>query len=261
MLEWTDLHRQYVELVEVKLDTFCQENNANVEEMFKEISEASDNAGISEFLPQIILNTEYHYFSRQMKAMAEKADDRRRSMKASLVVPSKKDAVGFNLSGVYHKSPDDPMTPEMWEKFLQAVKCPWVFRKLITKSAMNIKEVFITHTETQMIFKYKMKFFGTREMVYNLDGESRDVENVWKVTYPQRAFNNNEKERVIVKVEPHPALGKGGFTEHNFHHVKKNGVTTLVWGQALTDPSQKLEFSSEMWFQMNEGDDEGAGHK
>ena len=261
MLEWTDLHRQYVELVETKLDGFCQDNGANVEEMFKEISEASDNAGISEFLPQIILNTEYHHFSKQMKAMAEKDDDRRRSMAAAQVLPSKKDGIGFNLSGVYHKSPDDPMTNADWDRFLQAVKCPWVFRKLITKSAMNIKDVFITHNENQMIFKYKMKFFGTREMIYNLDGKSRDVENVWKVMYPQCAFNENDRERVVVKVDPHPSLGKGGYTEHNFHLKKKDGVTTLVWGQALVDPSQNLDFESEMWFQMNDDDDEGAGHK
>jgi hypothetical protein len=87
---------------------------------------------------------------------------------------------GVNISGVYHIRSDTMLDQKTWDDFLQACKCPWVFRKLIVKASANIQDVFVSQDDEKMVFKYKMNLFGSREVVYLLDGKQREIENPWK---------------------------------------------------------------------------------
>ena len=166
------------------MEVFCEEKGVGVEELFKEISEAVDDPSLAEFLPQVLNNTEYIHFATQMKWEGEKEHDRDAALEA--IDDGKRE--GVNISGVYRTDIRKPLNQGRMDEFLKVVGCPWFYRKLMIKAAANITDVFITHTEEVMKFKYKMSFFGTREIVYLLDGKRRDVKNLWKVECPQTAW-------------------------------------------------------------------------
>ena len=112
-LEWTSLHGQYVGLVERRMEEYCQEQGASTETLFKELSELTDNTVVSEFLPQVLMNTDYVHFASQMKLVAN--NDRAKDRALSAMDEKK----GFNLSGVYQSNPDFKLDKEKWGRFLE----------------------------------------------------------------------------------------------------------------------------------------------
>jgi hypothetical protein len=75
-----------------------------------------------------------------------------------------------------------------------------------------------------------MPLFGTRSTKYILDDQVRDVMNVWNHARPQRARCDEQKERVVVTIDPHPSL-KDGFSRHSFFFKDVDGERVLVWEQ------------------------------
>ena len=179
-----------------------------------------------------MLNCEYSYFAKQMKYQAESEDFRAAAAAASPSPSSSSSSssTSLNISGVYKSSSNNPFDERKWDLFLATIKCPWVFRKLIVASSANIRDVFITQDADVMIFKYKVKFFGTRELIYRLDGKKRDILNLWKVQVTQEAFIDEKRGVVCVLIKPHPALLPDGYTEHTFYNrVNAKGEKELVW--------------------------------
>ncbi len=88
-------------------------------------------------------------------------------------------------------------------------------------------------------------------MVYELDGKTREVLNLWKVPVPQRAFIDAGKQAVRVEIKPHPALLPNGWTEHSFTtRVNSKGQKELVWDQYLNN-MKGLEINSQQVFVQN----------
>ena len=254
-LEWTDLHQRYVAIIEDKMDSFCKDNGLKPELVFEEVSRIVDDSGLAEFLPQVMLNCEYSYFAKQMKYQAEAEDNRVSAAAASHRRASTMNC-SINISGVYENSSDNPFQPKVWDEFLKTVGCPWVFRKLIVTSSSNIKDIFIYQDANTMIFKYKVKFFGIREIRYELDGKAREVLNLWKVPLPQRAFIDDKRKVICVEVKPHPALLPNGWAEHTFStRTNSKGEKELVWNQYLNN-EKGLEITSQQVF-VQRGDGQG----
>ena len=243
-LEFTKLHEEYIGVMEGLMENYCRDEGLSIEELFKAVAEVVDDSGVAEFLPQVLLNTEYMHFARQMKSAAEIDEDREKAMEAGT---SGGRGRHMNLSGVYKRSPKYKFDSKGFDMFLSSVGCPWVFRKLMIKSASNITDVFLTHADGELNFKYKMSFFGSRETVYLLDGVKRDVLNLWNVPRPQTCFE--EDDGVTIVIRPHPALGEGGFTEHKFtKEVDEEGDSILRWTQSLRDPSKDLSLDCQFVF-------------
>ncbi|GMI20878.1 hypothetical protein TeGR_g8242 [Tetraparma gracilis] len=241
-LEWTDLHRQYVEIVEERMEKFCADEGATTESLFEQLSMVTDDSVVSEFLPQVLMNTEYKNFAAQMKFAAEHQDNKEEAVTAA------EEGGKFNLSGVYRSRNDlFKVDKDAFDKYLTITKCPWVFKKLFIKTVGTISDVFITMNEDTMEFKYKMPLFGTRSTKYILDDQVRDVMNVWNHARPQRARCDEQKERVVVTIDPHPSL-KDGFSRHSFFFKDVDGERVLVWEQYIEDKEAGFKQASEMRF-------------
>ncbi|GMI07598.1 hypothetical protein TrVE_jg3202 [Triparma verrucosa] len=242
-LEWTDTFNRYVELIEGKMEEFCEEHGSTAEQLFKEISEVNDDPLVSGFLPQVLMNCEYTHFLKQMKEVAESEENKDQAVEAAAKLQEDEK----NISGVYKSTGDFNETNFLL--FLKHTKCPWVLRKLFCKTAKNIDNVFCVQDETRMTFKYKMKFFGSKSEIYILDNRSRPKKNIWNVEANQRAFRDPDTRTIHVILDDHPALGPGGQTEHLFYNeIDADGNRTLVWDQILKDPSNEVEVNSSMSF-------------
>ena len=109
-LEWTALHRDYLELVESKLGVFCEEHGTTPEDMFAKIEEVAQSS-FAEFVPQFITNTDYVYFATQMNAIADEKASTEKAVQAS------NDNSEFNLSGVW--KPDGNTDTSQIKKFVK----------------------------------------------------------------------------------------------------------------------------------------------
>jgi hypothetical protein len=114
-LRWTDLHRRYVELVEGKMEGFLVDSDVPPEELMELLSQASDDERVAEFLPQVILNTEYLRFASQMKVLADEARERADAEEAG------EDAKAGNVSGVYKIDKTNPFDKKRFGEYVGGV--------------------------------------------------------------------------------------------------------------------------------------------
>ena len=85
-----------------------------------------------------------------------------------------------------------------------------------------------------------MKFFGIKEFSYNLNNETVEILNPWKVKLNQRAYIDKDRSSVVVTTIPHPSLETGGYVEHTFRQEEsRDGRKLMVWSQNLYDPKSK----------------------
>ena len=157
-LDWTDLHKEYLSMVETKLDNFCERSGGcTPEELFIEIQTIAADKDLGEFLPQVILNTEYWHFAAQMKFAAENDEHREEAAVVAQEPEGQGDhRAGMNLSGVYRASPDHPLDTDNWSMFLEGINVPWVFRKVAVRAMQQIQDVYVTQTDDKMIFKVRV---------------------------------------------------------------------------------------------------------
>ena len=246
-LEWTATHREYLEVVESKLEEFCAEKGTSPEDVFAKIEEASQSS-LAEFLPQFITNTDYVYFATQMNALADEAQ----SKDDALAAAQDDNELGFNLSGVW--VPQENVDVDKVKKFVKFNNVPWMFRRLFVMAQRQVKQVVIQHTEAQMQFKYRIKFFGNRVQRIPLNNITTTRKNLWRVKVSVRGWNDTDTDppHVRMRSSGQSYFPEGSFSEHSFHI--ENGSSdgrpeddVLVWTRHihrtdLGDMSIELKF-------------------
>jgi len=179
-LEWTDLHREYVEMIETEMESFCKEHDTTGEEVFAIIDrinsgviDEDDDNGVStleeDFIPQVIKLCDYLMFLEAMKAAALINTNNRIALEEAR--RAQDEGSEFNLSGCYVPRSDLIDTTQVTEYYV-FTKCPWYFRKLFVAATHNIKDLTIQHEAEKFTILYTMPFFGTKRKV-RLEEERR----------------------------------------------------------------------------------------
>jgi hypothetical protein len=161
---------------------------------------------------------------------------------------------GTNLSGVYYLDPDRPFDKKGFGEYVSYIGAPWVFRKLISTTAAQIRDVIVTHTDTHLTITHHMRFFGTKINNVALDGVVRESTTPWRVQLHQFAEFDEGRQACVVttgtKDNPHPALGEGGKVEHVFLNKEphEDGRRRFSWQQHVFMPTKDLHHVAEMEF-------------
>ncbi len=227
-LEWTALHKEYLDLLEKKLEDFCEEKGITPEDIFAKIEDASQSS-YAEFLPQFITNTDYTYFAAQMNALADESQSKQIALDAA---HDESRSIGFNLSGVW-KPQGNADTGEL-KKFVKFNNVPWMFRRLFVAAQRQVKQVTIHHMDTHLEFKYRIKFFGNRVQRIPLDNIPSVRKNLWRVKVKVRGWNDIESEppHVRMRTSGQSYFPEGSYSEHSFHIENDGGDRdddVLVW--------------------------------
>ena len=133
-LEWSDVHRRFLEMFEEELERFCEERGASERELAAAIDDVMDKrqAHLHDMLPVFLLTTEYAYFVRNMHDTAKMLKMKREANRSG---------GDRSLTGVYTYQPPPK---KAHEAFLKARSVPWAIRKLVI-NATRKTEVVVTH--------------------------------------------------------------------------------------------------------------------
>lgn len=183
-LEFTEIHREYVALIERQLEAFCKAEDVAGRDVFRVLADvAADPTLDRDFVPAVVRNSEYEFFFANMKAQAELAASRRDAENAA----SDNRGRSENLSGVwtfdtarYDRGAAD--------RQLAKAGCPWAFRKIFVNANKNLKDAYVTQDRDALTVKYKLPFFGTTAQTHRLDGETHDMLNAWRQPRFSRAW-------------------------------------------------------------------------
>ena len=95
-LGWTLLHAEYVDLIELHLESFCKEHGSSTSDVFDRIRAVNEASDLHEdFVPQVIRMCDYGFFASNMKEAADAKENLR--LAATLAQGSS----STNLSGCY----------------------------------------------------------------------------------------------------------------------------------------------------------------
>ena len=224
LLSWTALHRDWLELVERRLEGFCKEHDTSAEAVFKLVSDTNDDPSIEgALLPMVFQNVEYKYFFENMRAAAEAKTIKQAALDAG------ERAGAVNLSGVFDVVRERTDPAELSE-FLRRAKTPWMIRKVFEKAAMTITDVYVVHTERSLTFTYKMAFIGANEISFLLDGKEHMVLDLFRQECPTTGEMRGNK--AIRTTTGSPAMPPGSYSEQTFGMERLDGEDLLVWTQS-----------------------------
>ncbi|GMH81079.1 hypothetical protein TrST_g8660 [Triparma strigata] len=236
-LEWTDLHRQYVEMIELHLESFCKEHETTAETMFQLLSDVNSDSSLDQdFVPQVIKLCEYSFFFQNMKEAAD-------IMAAKREANTLKSEGEFNLSGCYQLCTDLLNVTEV-EKYYEFTGCPWYFRKIIVAASKRLSDVVVLHEpEEKLIFKYSLQFFGRKSKEYVLDDKLVESENMWGKVIQTKCFQDNASSKVRIQAVK-PSYAPDGFNENTFEWEEVDGERLMVWKRRIyenMDDKEPLE--------------------
>jgi len=183
-LEYTDVHRDYVDLIENQLEAFCKERDVVARDVFRALGDVASDPSIDrDFVPSVVRNAEYEFFFSNMKAYAELSASKRAAEDAA------EDARGksYNLSGVW-KFDNARYDKRAADRQLAKAGCPWAFRKILVNANTNLTDAFVTQDRDALTVKYKLPFFGTNAQTHALDGERHDMLNAWRQARVSRSW-------------------------------------------------------------------------
>ena len=242
-LSWTQLHRDFLEIVERRLEAFCKEHDTSAEAVFKLIAETTADPSIEdEILPGILLNVEYRYFFENMKKTAEAGQIKRAALEAG------DRAAPDNLSGVY-QGVKEKTDPAALAEFLRASKVPWAFRKIFENAANTISDVCIVHTPDELVFNYRLNFFGTRSVKLPLDGKEHAIDDLLK--RPIKTTGEMRGNQAVIRRSGQRNMPPGSYSVQTFHLERVDGEELLVWTQTK-HPAGDAPFSMTYYFRRQE---------
>jgi hypothetical protein len=73
-ISWSNLHREYCEAIDGKLEAFCEENGTTAAKLFEALEEAMENEEVADALPGFVKLTSYEHFCSQMESHATAED-------------------------------------------------------------------------------------------------------------------------------------------------------------------------------------------
>jgi len=219
---------RFVELIEVHLESFCKEHDTTAEEVFTSISEVKSSKTVSQdFVPQVINMCEYPFFFENMVESANARVNKRKA--AAMAVNS---SAKLNFSGCYSLAAEHNEAAEV-ERYYKFCGAPWYFRKLLVAATNRMQEVLIQHEDQEFLeFKYSLQFFGRKTNHYNLDGVTRETENMWGKKNRTQCSQDNRAGLVRVKVCG-PSYARSGYGENIFEYVEKDGEELLCWSRQV----------------------------
>ncbi|GMH80994.1 hypothetical protein TrLO_g9611 [Triparma laevis f. longispina] len=225
-LKWTDLHRQYVETIELHLETFCKEHETTAETMFQLLNDVNNDDSLNQdFVPQVIKLCEYPFFFVNMK---EAADIRASKHEANAL----KSEDEFNLSGCYQLCTDLLNVAEV-EKYYEFTGCPWYFRKIIVAASKKLSDIVVLHEpEEKLVFKYSLQFFGRKNKEYVLDDKLVESENMWGKVIETKCFQDNASNNVRIQAVK-PSYAPDGYSENTFEWEEVDGERLMCWRRRI----------------------------
>mmetsp|Transcript_21822 Transcript_21822/g.43576 ORF Transcript_21822/g.43576 Transcript_21822/m.43576 type:complete len:326 (+) Transcript_21822:135-1112(+) len=235
-LAWTDMHNQFVEMIELHLETFCKEHDTTAEKMFELLAEVNNSEEINqEFVPQVIKLCEYPFFFQNMK---EAADIRVNKRKAMDMAESAEDDGSFNISGCYELA-TELLDAKAINAYYTFTGCPWYFRKILVAAQKRLEDIVIQHEDnTQLIFKYTLQFFGRTSKIYTLDNVQRESENMWGAKVSTCCTQSSSKVRI--KVDG-PRYARRGYNLNTFGYEDVEGETMVCWRRCIYEDKEDEE--------------------
>ena len=225
-LSWTALHRDWLDVVERRLESFCKEFDTSAETVFKLVSETNDDPSIEgALLPIVFRNIEYKYFFENMKAAAET----KKHKQAAIDAGDRAAGGSANMSGVWDVV-RERMDPAELSEFLRLAKTPWMIRKVFEKAAMTVSDVCVVHTDESLTFTYKMAFIGANEISFLLDGKEHMVLDLFRQECPTTGEMRGNK--AVRRTTGSPAMPPGSYSEQTFGIERHDGEDLLVWTQS-----------------------------
>jgi hypothetical protein len=167
-LEWTSIHNDYLELVEKELQSFCETNGTETEEVFLSIQQYIESGnGEAEFIPMFLKTTDENYFFEQMYSYANEA-----AMSDQVEEISANEEKGEeSMTGIWQTDPEKFDESELTH-WLVALGIPWVFRKLVIRSQRSSSKVLIAHIPNQQFeISTVLPIFGTWTLLVTLNGK------------------------------------------------------------------------------------------
>mmetsp|Transcript_21076 Transcript_21076/g.39611 ORF Transcript_21076/g.39611 Transcript_21076/m.39611 type:complete len:368 (-) Transcript_21076:58-1161(-) len=157
-LQWTDLHKRYVELAEHQLDQFLREGGLTAEELGERLK---TSLGKSMWSLPLLHSLEYQAFALQMIALASAPQLRAEALSSSGL-----------LGGVWKP---EKFEPRRIERFLKAQGVPWILRRLHVFA--TTKEICIVEMPGTVpiftIWESRYHGFGVRMTEVVADGVER----------------------------------------------------------------------------------------
>lgn len=206
-LEWTLLHKAYLELAEQEMEEFLQEKNAKAEDVAATLRDALGNSLWS--LP-LLQSLEYESFAAQMITRASTAQ-----------LQSEALASGGIFGGIWKLEQSDPRN---LERFLKAQGVPWILRRLHVFA--EISEVCVVEIPGTVpiftILQLRDHGFGVSEEQVVADGVERSDGK-----FSTKAWLQDKELHVLTK----PSDGLGNALQ-TCYRIAKNG-TLLIKRSAL----------------------------
>ena len=215
-LEWTDLHRAYMELLEFLLEGFCSNVvDMSAADVFAVLEDCAESDPSWPFVPEFLGNTEYEAFVRHLHNHAVEARAEREATSGAHIAEgcSPEMAALERVKGVYMVVEEDidwgqcrcraaearvcgrkhqmllrdsrPLPPSnagQFKVFLLAQGVPKMFLRIFIYTAKNSKHIFGT-TPDGVSLAQKFLFFGAQSWSIALDQETTlTVPVIGKVT-------------------------------------------------------------------------------
>ena len=205
-LEWTLLHKEYLELAEQEMEEFLREKNARAEDVAETLREALGNSLWS--LP-LLQSLEYQSFAAQMIT------------RASAVQLQSEARTGGRFGGIWKLEQSEPRN---LERFLKAQGVPWILRRLHIFAEIN--EVCVVEIPGTVpiftILQLRDHGFGVSEEQVVADGVERSDGQ-----FSTKAWLLDGELHVVTK----PSDGLGNVLE-TCYTIEQNG-SLLIRRSAL----------------------------
>jgi hypothetical protein len=219
-LSWGNNFHEYTDWLDEQLEGFCEEHGVTGADVAERME--ATLASNKDFFPAFMAITEYSVFVQQMHNLA--AAEQRAEDAEKAADDGYDDGDVMNISGVWEADPD-AYDPESCERMLNHGKCPWMFRKILKRSARLIKDVTLTQEKHQFTFCFSLHLFGTSLVTHPYE-EMRDDNNLWGLPFKIKIAKPT-KSGVRYQQFEHPGLPSDTVDTSHFY-LEDNG-NRLVW--------------------------------
>jgi hypothetical protein len=249
-LAWSDMHREFIGMVELNLESFCKENGVEADVVFEKLADLNNNDNVAEdFVPAVIKMVEYDFFLMNMIETADIRTNRREARDLA----SGGDGC---ISGCYVL--ETSMTgKEVIVEYYKRTNCPWYFRKILTTAINKLTDVVVQHTVgDKMIFKYSLPVFGRVSREHIIDDERHDSTNMWGKSISVKCSQEKSGVKIIAY---QPSYMPNGTNESTMTIEEIDGIEYMVWKRTVYDEDRSVYAELPLYFRKEDmGDRRGS---
>lgn len=166
-LEWMDLFREYQDMIDEELESFCRENDTNPSEMFDIIDNYVNQSRDEDFIPLFLKTMNEEHFFEQMCACASEVSKEEKALETL-----QNEEKGENsMSGIWYLVPES-IDAEDLQNWLTVLGMPWPFKKLFKSAHKKPMKSIINHVPGRIFeISIAIPFFGTWSINVKLNGD------------------------------------------------------------------------------------------